>query len=482
MKKFLPAILCGLTSLCGCLQAAEPSPKTQPNILFLMADDWGWPHSPLYGDKVVKTPALDRIARDGVLFTQAYCSASSCAPSRAAVFTGQDFWRLEEGANLLGTLPAKFSTYPDLLRKAGYVVGSIGKGYSPANIEAGGRTENPSGPSLTPSTKKDGFEKFLKNLPADKPFCFWFGSRDPHRLYKKGSGVAAGIDPSKVEVPGFLPDVPEVRSDFCDYYLMVQKFNDDAMKIIDALKESGRYDNTLIFITGDNGAPFPRGKTQCYEWSMHEPLAISWKGRIPGGRTVEDFVTFTDFAPTILDAAGLPVPPDMTGKSLLPLLVSGKSGQVEPGRDAVFVGRERHAGSYPMRSIRTKEFSYIKNLAPVRDPNQYGRGGPSMEYIIAHKDDSPEMQRFYALSFGPRPAEELYDLQNDPDELANLAADPKFADVKKKLSDRLTAYLVKSKDPRALGNGEVFDNCRTWDGKGNELPVVSQEKPGAGGE
>ncbi|TSA29326.1 MAG: hypothetical protein D4R65_15385 [Verrucomicrobiaceae bacterium] len=482
MKKFLPAILCGLTSLCGCLQAAESAPKTPPNILFLMADDWGWPHSPLYGDKVVKTPALDQIARDGVLFNHAYCSASSCAPSRAAVFTGQDFWRLEEGANLLGTLPAKFPTYPELLKNAGYVIGSVGKGYSPANVEAGGRTENPSGPQISVSTNKDGFEKFLKNLPADKPFCFWFGSRDPHRVYKKGTGVAAGIDPAKVEVPGFLPDVPEVRSDFCDYYLMVQKFNDDSMKIIDALKASGRYDNTLIIITGDNGAPFPRSKTQCYEWSMHQPLAISWKDRIPGGRTVEDYVTFTDFAPTILQAAGLSVPSDMTGKSLLPLLVSGKSGQVEQERDAVFVGRERHTGSYPMRSIRTKEFSYIQNLATDRDPNQYGRGGPSMEYIIAHKDDSPEMQRFYALSFGPRPAEELYDLQKDPDELTNLAADPKFADTKKKLADRLTAYLTKTKDPRALGNGEFFDNCRTWDGKGKELPVVSQEKPGTGGE
>jgi len=459
----------------------EAAPSARPNILILMADDWGWPHASFYGDKVVKTPALDQIAQDGVLFTHAYCSAPSCAPSRAALLTGQDFWRLEEGANLLGTLPAKFAVYPELLQKAGYAVASIGKGYSPANIEAGGRTANPAGQSLTPSISAGGFEKFIQKLPADQPFCFWFGSRDPHRPYKKGSGIAAGIDPAKVQVPGFLPDVPEVRSDFCDYYLMVQKFNDDAMKIIDVLKKSGRYDNTLIFITGDNGSPFPHGKTQIYEWGMHEPLAICWKGRFAGGRTVEDYTCFTDFAPTILEASGLPVPDDMTGKSLLPLLLSGKSGQVEAARDAVVIGRERHTGSYPMRAIRTKEFSYIRNFATDRDPNQYGRNVVSADYMIKHKDDSPELKRLYAASFGPRPTEELYDLQKDPDELTNLADHPEYADIKKKLAGRLMTRLTETCDPRALGNGEVFDNYRTWQGD-NLLPTVSEQKPGAEGE
>lgn len=458
--------------------AAAPATNSRPNILILMADDWGWPHASYYGDHTVKTPALDCIVKDGVLFNHAYCSAPSCAPSRAALFTGQDFWRLEEGANLLGTLPAKFPVYPELLQKAGYAVASVGKGYSPANVAAGGRTVNPAGPSLTPAVNGNHFEKFLQKLPADQPFCFWFGSRDPHRPYVKGSGVKAGIDPAKVQVPAFLPDVPEVRSDLCDYYLMVQRFNADAMRVINALKKSGRYDNTIIFITGDNGAPFPHGKTQIYKWGVREPLAICWKARVPAGRTVEDYTCFTDFAPTILEAAGLTAPAEMTGKSLLPLLLSNKSGQVEPPRDAVFVGREQHTGSYPMRAIHTKEFVYIRNFAIDRDPNQYSkRGGPAMDYMMAHKGDNAEFKRLYALSFGPRPTEELYDIQKDPYELTNLAADPKFADAKKKLSDRLMAYLTKTKDPRALGNGEVFDNYRTW--KGDVLiPPVSQRKPG----
>jgi arylsulfatase A-like enzyme len=449
---------------------ATPVAASRPNILVLVADDWGWPASPLYGDCVVKTPALERIARDGVLFNHAYCSAPSCTPSRGALLTGQDFWRLEEGANLLGTLPAKFPVYTELLAKEGYVTGSRSKGWSPGNLKAGGRTENPVGTKMG----KADFEGFLRKLPADKPFCFWFGSTDPHRPYKKGSGVASNMDTAKVSVPGFLPDVPETRGDLCDYYLMVQKFNDDAMRALTALEKSGRYDNTLIIITGDNGFPFPHGKTQLYEWGVHQPLAICWKGHVPGGRTVEDYTSLTDFAPTILEAAGLPVPAQMTGKSLLPLLLSGKAGQVEPQRDAAFVGLERHAGSYPMRAIRTKQFSFIRNFATDRDPNLYGgRGGPTMEYMIAHKEDSQELRRLYAASFGPRPAEELYDLQKDPNELTNLAGDPNYADIKKRLAGRLMDYLAKTKDPRAFGNGAVFDNYRTW-GKGDkELPPVS---------
>jgi arylsulfatase A-like enzyme len=178
---------------------------------------------------------------------------------------------------------------------------------------------------------------------------------------------------------------------------------------------------------------------------------------------VEDYTCFTDFAPTILEAAGVPIPAEMTGKSLLPLLLSGKSGQVEPQRDAVVVGLERHVGSYPMRAIRTKEFSYIRNFATDRDPNNYGgRGGPSMEYMMAHKDDNEELKKLYNLSFGPRPMEELYDLQKDQYELTNLAADPKYADIKKKMADRLMAYLKQTGDPRALGTGEVFDKYKMF--------------------
>lgn len=158
----------------------------RPNILFCFADDWSWPHAGAYGDKVVKTPAFDRVAREGFLFTRAFSAAPSCTASRAAILTGQSPHRLEEGGTLHGYLPKKFPVYPDLLEQAGYAVGFTGKGWGPGNFKAGGRERNPAGP---PSKS---FDEFLKTVPAGKPFCFWFGSLDPHRPYEKGSGLAAG--------------------------------------------------------------------------------------------------------------------------------------------------------------------------------------------------------------------------------------------------------------------------------------------------
>lgn len=436
----------------GALSSAPLFPmgkaEGRPNILLCMADDWGWPASPLYGETTLKTPALDRVAKEGVLFNHGYCSSPSCTPSRAALLTGQDFYRLEETSCLHGTLRSKFAVYPDLLEKAGYAVGLRSKGWGPGNYEDGGRVRNPAGPA------QEDFKGFLEGLPPDKPFCFWFGSHDPHRPYEKGSGIKAGLDPKAVKVPGFLPDVPEIRSDLCDYFLEIQRFNDDVMGALSALESAGRLENTLIIVTGDNGMPFPRCKTHLYEWGVHQPLAMCWKGKIPGGRVVEDFVSFIDFAPTILEAAGLVVPPEMTGKSLLPLLMSGKSGRIDPARDAVVTGRERHGESFPMRSIRTERYAYIRNENPDLSPAQCDEG-PSKQFLLKGKDN-PLYSELYRLDFGKREREELYDLDRDPFEMKNLAGDAAYAAVKADLSTRLAKYLEKTGDPRALGRGEVF--------------------------
>ncbi len=171
-----------------------------PNILFCIADDWSWPHASVAGDKVVKTPTFDRVVREGVLFQNAFVTAPSCTPSRGSIVTGQWHWRLEEGGNLWSTLPAKFAVYPDLLEKAGYHVGVTRKGWGPGQPQPGGRTRNPAGPAY-----KD-FNAFLAARPEGKPFCFWFGSNDPHRPYEWQSGVKSGMRPQDVKVPACLPD------------------------------------------------------------------------------------------------------------------------------------------------------------------------------------------------------------------------------------------------------------------------------------
>jgi arylsulfatase A-like enzyme len=481
-KPFALIATCVLSLLATASARGEAS---RPNILFLFADDWAWPHASCLGTPVVKTPTFDRIAKEGVLFRNAHAAAPSCSPSRAAILTGQWHWRLEQGANLHGFIPAKFAVYPDLLEKAGYFVGLTGKGYGPGSNE--GRPQNAAGPAF-----KD-FDAFLAARPKDKPFCFWFGSRHPHRGYRAGIGVRSGMDPAKLHVPPYLPDNATTRSDICDYYYETQQFDSQCAAILSALEKTGELDNTLVVISGDNGWPFPRSKTTCYDTGTHQPLAIRWGARVKGGRTVDDFVSLCDLAPTFLEAAGLPVPSTMTARSLLPLLRSDRSGRVDPARDHVLTGMERHVTrgrtdgeqnsvGYPMRTLITKDWHYIRNFKPNRWPagdppkaplpapekiaaDTYAAfpdcdSGPTKAFLVTHHDEV-EVKPFYDRAFGGRPARELYDLRKDPHELHNVAADPAYADAVKDLDARLMAELKATGDPRASGAGDEFDRYST---------------------
>jgi uncharacterized sulfatase len=446
------------------LAAAEPKSDPRPNILFCIGDDWGWPSCGALGDRVVRTPNFDRIAREGVLFPYTFCASPSCTPSRGAILTGQMFYRLEEGANLWSTLPKRFAVFPDLLEAAGYRVGLTKKGWGPGFERQSGWTRNPAGPNFK------SFAEFFAAQPADKPFCFWYGSFDPHRPYDRGSGSQSGLKAGDVRVPPWLPDAPEVREDILDYYAEIERADREIGEMLKLLADAGRLDNTIVLVTGDNGWPFPRGKTNLYDSGCRQPLAVRWPARAKGGRVVDDFISFCDFAPTFLEAAGLKPPPETTGRSFLDVLQSGKSGRVDPARDAVIVGRERHVGragpsggpGYPMRAIRTHQFKFIRNYTPDRWPagdapaHADCDNGPTKSYLLQHADE-PAMKPLFDLCFGKRPAEELYDLAKDPDELKNVAADPAYAEVKQRLAARLDAYLRQTADPRIVGGAEKFE-------------------------
>jgi len=439
-----------------------PRPDDRPNILFCLGDDWGWPHAGALGDKVVRTPVFDRVAREGVLFPQARCASPSCTPSRGSILTGQMFYRLEEGGNLWSTLPKKFQVYPDLLEAAGYHVGLMRKGWGPGDFKSPGWPRNPAGPIYK------SFEAFHASIPDGKPFCFWFGSNDPHRAYEQGAAAAAGLKPDNVYVPPFLPDVPEVRADILDYYFECERCDREFGEMIALVEKAGKLENTLIVMTGDNGWPFPRGKTNLYDYGVRQPMAVRWPARVKGGRTVDDFLNLADLAPTFLEAAGLKPLPEMTARSFLGVLTSGKSGRVDPARDRVVVGRERHVGrgrpgnvGYPMRAMRTSDYLYIRNFTPDRWPAGDPPGladcdpGPSKKYMIDHRDD-PKVAPLYELSFGKRPGEELYDCRKDPHQMKNVAGDAAYADAKKKIAADLEKYLTDTKDPRIIG-GAKFD-------------------------
>jgi len=456
-----------LVSVCA-LNFAAHAADSRPNVLLCIADDASWHHFGANGDKTCRTPNFDRVAREGVNFTLAFCSSPSCTPSRGALLTGQDFWRLEDGANLWSRWPNKFAVYPDLLAKAGYHVGLKGKGWGPGDFKFGGREHNPAGPACS------DFAAFLKSVPAGKPFCFWFGSQDPHRPYERGAGVKSGQRIEDVKVPPFLPDTPAVRSDILDYYFEIERFDRDVGAMLKLLEDASQLDNTLVVVTSDNGLPSPRGKAPCYDAGTRTPLAIRWPTRVKGGRVVEDSVSLTDLAPTFLEAAGLKPLPEMTGHSLLSVLTSGKSGHVDPTRDKVFFGRERHASvragnlGYPIRAIRTAEFLYLRNFEPDRwpagDPPLYGDvdehlsidGSPSKQAVVEH-GDKPDMKRLFELACGKRPTVELYDLSQDPWQMINVAGDPRYSGSKARLSAELDLHLAETKDPRAAGGGAQFD-------------------------
>jgi len=456
----LGATTAGAFALPEILSAAEVKGKDRPNILFAIADDQSWPHTGAYGDKVVKTPNFDRLASEGVLFSRAYVCAPSCTPSRGGILTGQMPHRLEEGGNLWSRLDKKFVCYPDVLEAAGYRVGYTRKGWGPGTIQGTGRKRNPAGERFR------DFNQFLQEQPKDKPFCFWYGSHEPHRGYRLGSGKASGMDLDAIEVPPFLPDHPSVRSDIADYYFEVQMFDRQVGGLLKALDSAGLAENTIVVMTSDNGMPFPRAKANLYDYGTHMPLVIRWPARVKGGRKVDEFISFADFAPTFLEAAGLKPLPAMTGTSFFDLLSGEK--KTDPERDKVFVERERHASgrggtlSYPMRAIRTTEFLYIRNLTPERwpacDPPGYRDidGSPSKSFILKNRED-PKVARLFELACGKRPAEELYDLKKDPGELTNVAGRPEYARINKQLGAELEKWMAETADPRAKGGGTEFD-------------------------
>ena len=441
----------------------------RPNILFVISDDQSFPHVGYADDPVVRTPGFDRVAAEGVIFTNAYVSSPSCTPSRAAVLTGRNHWELRDTGNLWSAWPEDLHAYPELLAQAGYHVGHERKGWGPGDPAL--RIEgNPAGPRYR------DFREFLNAGDAGQPFCYWFGSTQPHRPYVEGSGVQAGLRLDDVAVSAFLPDCGPVRADIADYLLQCEVYDAQIRNLLATLEERGLYENTLIVVTSDNGMPFPRCKANLYDYGTRMPLAVSWPGVIGGRQAVDDFVSFADFAPTFLAAAGIEAPEEMSGRSFLDVLTAGRSGRVDPERDQVFCGRERHTTGrqgdvgYPCRSIRTDDFLYIRNFAPVRwpagDPPDFidCDQGITKDHMMAHRD-LPEVACLHELAFGLRPAEELYDLRRDPWQMTNVAGVREYEAVRRRLLGELEGYLSATRDPRLTGEFD-FDRAPCfWNGR-----------------
>lgn len=468
----------------GVLKKARKKDKLteRPNILFCIADDASMLSFGAYGSSYVRTPSIDRLAREGATFLNSYNCNPKCAPARACLVTGKYSWQLKEACNHFPHFPPEFKYYPHLLMEQGYHVGYSGKGWGPGDYDS---EYNPAGPEyneikLIPPYKginnvdyAANFEFFLEENETGKPFCFWLGTKEPHRFYEKDSWQKAGRELEDAEVQPFFPDNEIVRGDLLDYALEVEWYDKHVGRAVRMLEDQGLLDNTLIVVTSDHGMPFPRVKGQIYEEGFHVPFIVYWKGVVQPGRVVEDFISFPDVAPTFMEVAGLEPHEQMTGNSFLEILKSGESGQVDPARSYVLLGKERHdVGrsnedgtdlAYPVRAIRNKEFFYVHNIKPERWPAgnpEYGYrntdGSPTKSYLTGLKPEEKDYP-YFEMAFGMRPEEELYNIQDDPHCMNNLATLPEYKDVMKKLRAKMEAELIEQGDPRTLGKGDVFD-------------------------
>jgi arylsulfatase A-like enzyme len=522
MKRFV-FLVALLGSHLGSLGAAESS-APRWNILFVFVDDWGR-YASTYAaidgkpslNNVIKTPHIDRIAREGIVFRHAFVNAPSCTPCRSSLLSGRYFFNTGRGAILRGAVwDETIPSFPLMLKGAGYQIGKSYKVWSPgtpvdapfgrqahAYEKAGGAPNHFSEQAtarvargMTVAAAREeilaqvrgNFDQFLSDRKPGQPWHFFFGPTTTHRTWVKGSGKALwDIDPEalKGKMPPFLPDVPEVREDIADYLGEAQAVDAYVGVLRERLEAAGELDRTLIVISGDHGMPgVPSGKCNLYDHGT----AVALVARVPGGkagRIVDDFVRLPDLAPTFMEIAGVTPPAGLYGRSLLALLKSDQSGQVEADRTWVITGRERHVEDaregflpYPMRALRTRDYLYIRNFAPDRTPAGDAKGAltasaaalagntrigfsdmdlsPTKAWVVMHRDD-PQWKWVYDRAFGLRPAEELYDLSTDPVQIKNVAADARYAKTKQELSERLMKTLTDAGDPRVIGDGTTFD-------------------------
>jgi len=470
----------GITSLEG----------ARPNILFAIADDWSFPHASAYGCPWVKTPAFDRVAREGLLFQRAYTPNAKCAPSRACILTGRNSWQLKEAANHVCYFPIEFKTYVEALEEHGYFCGKTGKGWGPGTaltrenqprpLTGRGfdkRTAPPPARAISNNDYAANFGDFLDAVPVGQPWCFWYGSTEPHRAYETGAGsTKGGKRLEDVErVPGFWPDTATVRQDMLDYAFEVEHFDRHLGRMLEMLDQRALASNTLVIVTSDNGMPFPRVKGNLYELSAHMPLAIRWPAGIKKpGRVIEDYVSFVDFAPTFLDVANVSPRASgmapMAGRSLTAIFRASRGGWVESNRrNYLVLGQERHDvgrpldAGYPIRGLLQNDWLYLWNAAPDRWPAcnpETGYlncdGSPTKTLILDNRRQGRDTGH-WQMCFGKRPPEELYNLHSDPDCLTNLVTAASAGKTLAAMQKRLRAELRAQDDPRMLGKGHVFD-------------------------
>lgn len=434
-----------------------------PNILIVLSDDHSWAHVGCYGNAEIKTPNLDAFAKEGMRFDRYYVGTPQCVPSRATMLTGRGAIDIQM-TRFSAPLPRNIPIYPEHLRKAGYYTGVAGRNFHldgsalpPESKAVFDRDKLKTFPDRLDSVTVAGnrvailgqYNEFLDSAKG-KPFFLQLCFSDPHRPLDKAA-IPAPHDPAKLTLPKHYPDTKLIREDFARYYDEISRFDADFATVLAELKKRGLAENTIVLFAGDNGASQFRGKGTLYEFGIHCPLLVRWPAAAKPGISAE-LISGEDFAPTMLEAAGVPVPKEITGKSFLPLL----TGKQHEARKYVFAQRGAHGSGLPTNSsffdlgrcVVSKSHKLVYNALWQIPYNPVDFAGDDMwkelKEINAAGKLSPEFAKLYFSQ--TRPMFELFDLANDPSELANLIGKPEAAAVEKDLKAALQDWMIGQRD------------------------------------
>ncbi len=443
---------------------ASAGDNKRPNIVLIVSDDHGLDALGCYSNPVIKTPNLDGLAREGVRFTNAFCTTASCSASRSVILTGlynhaNGQYGHQHSYHHFVTLP-NIKSLPVLLTEAGYRTGRIGK-YHVAPDEVYKFDAALQANSRSPVEMAEKCRVFVA---ADGPFFLYFCTSDPHRGGGKAEELSTKPDrfgnrpqgyrgitadrykPEDVIVPPFLPDTPECRAELAQYYQSVSRVDQGVGRMLAVLKEAGKYDNTVVIYISDNGVAFPGAKTTLYEPGMRLPCIVRNPGSKKKGITCDALINYADLAPTILDFAdGQRGRAEFQGRSFKPVL----EAEHPKGWDVTFASHTFHEITmyYPMRVVRQRRYKLIWNIAHGLDYPFASDLWEASTWQATIRRGEKYYGRRTVEAYLHRPKFELYDLENDPHEVKNLAENPKYAKVLGELKEQLKAFQKRTKDP-----------------------------------
>jgi len=441
-----------LSLFSSCQTDNQKATNSQPNIVCIVTEDIS-PWLGCYGDPVAKTPVLDQLARDGVLFSNVFSVSGVCAPTRAALITGM--YSSTIGANNMRTNrktlpdgippyeavpPPAVKCYTEFLRMAGYYCTNNNK--EDYQFRA-------------PKTAWDESSRnaHWRNRPGDNPFFAIFNTNTTHesQVWNRANDPVV-IPPERVVLPPYYPDHPAIRRDVARVYSNITIMDREVGEFIGQLKKAGLYDETIIIFYSDHGGPLPRGKRDIYDTGLKVPMIIRFPNNEHAGTVVDDLVSFIDIPATILSLAGVKIPEYMHGQAFW-------GDQKASPRDYIYAARDRMDGQYDCRrAVRDKQYKYIRNYFPEKPrmlPIEFRKQMALMQTLLEYEEQGKltgDQLHWFAKT---KPEEELYDITKDPFELNDLSDDETYRDVMTELRQVHEKWVEEFGDRPAIPEKEL---------------------------